>query len=80
MSALKAIRKQAGVTQTQLAERVGLTQAAIGHYETGRRKPGLSECRRIVAALNDLGADCTLAEAFPEPEPDQASMPVQMAS
>ncbi|AWE99936.1 helix-turn-helix family protein [Pseudomonas aeruginosa] len=80
MSALKAIRKQAGVTQTQLAERVGLTQAAIGHYETGRRKPGLSECRRIVAALNDLGAECTLAEAFPEPEHDSLAVSVQMAS
>ncbi|WP_430302997.1 helix-turn-helix transcriptional regulator, partial [Pseudomonas aeruginosa] len=80
MSALKAIRKQAGVTPTQLAERVGLTQAAIGHYETGRRKPGLSECRRIVAALNDLGAECTLAEAFPEPEHDSLAVSVQMAS
>jgi putative transcriptional regulator len=75
MSALKSIRKQAGVTQTQLAERVGLTQAAIGHYETGRRKPGLSECRRIVAALNSFGAACSLSEVFPEPEQDPA--PVQ---
>lgn len=68
MSALKAIRKQTGATQTQLAERVGLTQAAIGHYETGRRTPGLNECRRIVSALNELGAACTLEEVFPEPE------------
>ncbi|GAB3484303.1 helix-turn-helix domain-containing protein [Azotobacter salinestris] len=71
MSALKTIRKQTGVTQTQLAERVGLTQAAIGHYETGRRKPGLSECRRIVAALNSFGVDCCLADVFPEPIQEQ---------
>jgi putative transcriptional regulator len=68
MNALKATRKKVGVTQTQLAERVGLTQAAIGHYETGRRMPGLNECRRIVAALNELGAECDLADVFPDPE------------
>lgn len=71
MSALKAIRKQTGVTQTELAERVGLTQAAIGHYETGRRTPRLSECRKIVTALNELGANCNLSDVFPEPSPDE---------
>lgn len=75
MNALKATRKKVGVTQTQLAERVGLTQAAIGHYETGRRMPGLNECRRIVAALNELGAECNLAGVFPEP----AQAPKQVA-
>jgi len=65
MSALKTIRKRVGITQAQLAERVGMTQAAIGHYETGRRRPGLEECRRIVTALNELGASCTLDDVFP---------------
>lgn len=65
MSALKTIRKRVGITQAQLAERVGMTQAAIGHYETGRRRPGLEECRRIVASLNELGASCTLDDVFP---------------
>lgn len=68
MNALKTTRKNAGITQTQLAERVGLTQAAIGHYETGRRTPGLNECRRIVAALNELGVSCDLAQVFPDPD------------
>lgn len=72
MSALKAIRKRVGITQTQLADRVGLTQAAIGHYETGRRKPGLDECRRIVSALNALGADCSLDDVFPASEKSAA--------
>jgi putative transcriptional regulator len=51
-----------------LAECVGLTQAAIGHYEKGRRTPGLAECRRIVTALNKHGARCTLEDVFPGPD------------
>lgn len=70
MSALKAARKSAGITQTELAELVGMTQAAIGHYETGRRTPGLNECRRIVSALNEKGVVCDIDLVFPA-EPEQ---------
>lgn len=65
MSTLSIARKKAGITQQQLAGLVGLTQAAIGHYERGRRTPGLAESRAIVAALNALGATCTLDDVFP---------------
>lgn len=65
MSALCIARKKAGLTQHQLAALVGLTQAAIGHYECGRRTPGLSESRRIVAALNSVGVACDLDDVFP---------------
>lgn len=68
MSALTTARKAASLTQQQLAEKVGLSQAAIGHYEKLRRTPGLSECRRIVHALNDSGVRCTLEDVFPEEE------------
>ena len=33
---LKTLRKKRGLTQDQLAEKVGLTQAAISSYESGR--------------------------------------------
>lgn len=67
MSALKLARKKAKLTQTQLAERLEMTQAAIGHYETGRRTPSLHEARRIVAVLNAEGVECSLDDIFPEP-------------
>lgn len=70
MSNLKKIRETAHITQAALAERVGMTQGAIAHYENGRRTPGLAECRLIVSALNALGAECTLDEVFPEPRPN----------
>ena len=33
---LKSLRKKQGLTQIQLAEKVGLTQNAVASYETGR--------------------------------------------
>ncbi|PBP34603.1 transcriptional regulator [Pseudomonas syringae] len=68
MSNMKTIREKVGVTQAVLAGLIGLTQGAIAHYESGRRKPPLDECRRIVAALNNHGASATLDDVFP-PEP-----------
>lgn len=65
MSNMKSVREKAGITQAGLAKTVGLTQGAIAHYETDRRKPGLDECRRIVAALNLSGAAVTLDDVFP---------------
>ena len=36
--ALKKHRKEAGLTQAQLAERIGLSIGAIGNYEAGKRE------------------------------------------
>jgi putative transcriptional regulator len=66
MSALSIARKAAKLTQQDLAEKVGLTQAAIGHYESGRRTPRLAECRRIVSVLSSAGVSCSLETVFPE--------------
>lgn len=68
MSALSIARKAAKMTQQELASEVGLTQAAIGHYETLRRIPRLAECRRIVAVLKARGVVCSLETVFPDDE------------
>lgn len=73
MSSLKQFREKAGVTQAALAERVGMTQGAIAHYENGRRTPGLAESRRLMLALNDLGVSCSLDELFPDPSRKSAA-------
>lgn len=65
MSSMKTIREKAGVTQALLAQLIGVTQGAIAHYESGRRKPALEECRRIVAELNARGAQASLDDVFP---------------
>ena len=42
------LRKKAGLSQQQLAERLHLTSSAVGMYEQGRRQPSLD----ILVALS----------------------------
>jgi putative transcriptional regulator len=65
MCNLKQIREAAGITQADLAEAIGMTQGAIGHYESGRRTPGVRECRLILAALRKRKVKCTFDQLFP---------------
>jgi len=44
-------RREAGLTQAALAERVGTTQAALSKIETGRTLPGLELLNRIARAV-----------------------------
>lgn len=65
MSNLRKIREAVKVSQTVLADKVGCTQGAIGHYESGRRQPDLKMCRQLVDALNSFGAEVQLDDVFP---------------
>lgn len=64
---IKPIRRLIKVTQTQLAEKCGWedAQSRISNYENGIREPSLQDMRRIVAALQELGAECSLDSVFP---------------
>jgi len=44
---LRAKREAAGITQEQLAEKVGVTRQAIGQYETGINKPSVGVAKAI---------------------------------
>lgn len=48
---LRAIRLERGLTQTQVAERLGVTQARYGHYETGYRGVTLKLIPSLAEAL-----------------------------
>lgn len=45
------LRIQQGLTQEELAAKVGTTQSAIARLESGRRDPSISYLRRVLAAL-----------------------------
>lgn len=70
---LKEYRNAAGIAQSELAIRAGVSQQLISHLENGLRDPqavGLARARAIVAVLNAAGAACTLDDVFgPAPEP-----------
>ena len=48
---LKQARKNLGLSQAELADKLGMQQGAIANYETGIREPKLSELERLAKAL-----------------------------
>ena len=48
---IAALRKEQGMTQVQLAERLGLTQQMIASYEVGRRRVPVSLLPQIADTL-----------------------------
>lgn len=49
---LKQLRKAKGLTQKELARRVGITQQAIARYEAQERMPSLRMLKRLARALD----------------------------
>lgn len=56
---IAAIRKQKGITQEQLADKVELHRTYIGFIEQGKRNPSVANVRKIAKAL-----DISLKELF----------------
>jgi transcriptional regulator with XRE-family HTH domain len=48
---IERVRREAGLTQAVLAERIGTTQAAISKIETGRTLPGFRLLDRIARGV-----------------------------
>lgn len=72
MNRIREVRETAGIRQSALYRKLSWGQSRIANYESGERTPSLSDARLIVAALNDLGAPCDLAQVFPEPDQSAA--------
>ncbi len=49
---LKYLRKKAGYTQEQFAQKLGIKRSLIGAYEEGRAEPRLQNLSKISKALN----------------------------
>lgn len=49
---IRFYRKKAGLTQSQLAERVGCNQPSIAHYEANRVTPPISRIKKLSWELN----------------------------
>jgi hypothetical protein len=55
---LRQARTHAGLTQSELAARAGITQSVISAYESGRREPALSTLVALIEATgHDLHVD-----------------------
>ena len=51
LKTLVAYRKAKGMTQTELGQRVGVSQRAIAAYEAGERRPSVKVMNRLIAEL-----------------------------
>lgn len=66
---LKKLRTEYGLTQAELARRLGISASAVGMYEQGRREPD-SELLARLARLFHVSTD-TLLGIREEPQPQQ---------
>lgn len=57
MKNLKKIRLRKGLTQAELASKVGVLNTTICNYESGFREPDLETLKKLAAAL-----ECTVDE------------------
>jgi len=49
--AIKTARKRAGLTQSELADRLGASPGYVGQLETGRTNPTVGQLGTVAAAL-----------------------------
>lgn len=52
MNNIRQMRENKGMTQGQLAEKVGVSLDTISRYETGKRDPKATELRLMAEVLN----------------------------
>ena len=72
---LKQARKQAGYTQEQLAERIGVSRAAIARFEAGEIEPSLKTLILLADTLR-VSTDALLdRDRYALPQPGGASAP-----
>lgn len=66
---IRDIRKDAGMSQDQLAELASLNRVTIAKYESGKVEPGAHALSRIADAL-DVTVDDLLGRTDPKESPD----------
>lgn len=48
---LRYIREREGLTQAELSEKTGISQAALSNYENGKDRPSVDSCAKLAKAL-----------------------------
>ncbi len=70
---IKFFRKQLGLTQEQLAQKIGIKRSLLGAYEEGRAEPGL-ETLTVLARLFGATVDLLISESLSDPEKRKEAM------
>ncbi|CAN7698435.1 helix-turn-helix domain-containing protein [Variovorax paradoxus] len=67
---LKAARKEAGISQVKLAERLGISQSRMSHMELN---PGSLSLEQLLAIFGVLGLEMVVGSRKPAPTGSQAA-------
>ncbi|MFG3209371.1 helix-turn-helix domain-containing protein [Streptomyces tendae] len=73
--ARRRLRETAALTQTQLADRVGVTPATVRAWESGRTTPRGRKREAYAKLLKSLAEEETVRAPEPEPEPEPKREP-----
>lgn len=74
---VRALMRQRGITQQELADRLGVTQGAVAHWLNGRRRPTLEVLKEIAQALGVTPASLMNGEAAaPSGDPERLPIPL----
>lgn len=52
---LKQARINSGMTQAEIAEKIGVAKSTYSLYESGRREPDVQKIKQLASALNMTG-------------------------
>lgn len=52
MVKLREYRKRLGLTQKQIAEKIGVTQATVQRWETGKRTPTFAHLLKLIVIFH----------------------------
>jgi transcriptional regulator with XRE-family HTH domain len=68
---LATMRKAKGLTQAEVAERIGVTQATVSRLESGARSPDPRTIERYIAAVDGTLPPYLRVEFPPDTTPEQ---------
>ena len=69
--ALRGARVAAGLSQAELAERAGTSQATVSAYESGAKQPSVATLSRLLAAAGSQLTVAPMRQAVREPSARQ---------
>lgn len=67
MNKVRSVRKRLGLSQEDLATRIGKSQGVISHVEVGRQDLMPSDARSIIALGREMGVQITFDDIYDAP-------------
>ena len=61
------LRREAGISQDEVAQALGIAKSTVSMYERGNRRPNLAVLTKLAELLN-VSVDALVGTAQPEPE------------